>query len=236
MQTVRQRALALELRPQPAGDDAGVAALRHVLPGHVVVGDPVIKVLAVHVHADAEDALDAAHVLRPFVPELGNFLIAGVRIEAPFEADDGERRFFNDAIIQHGSALQTDFDVHPGKGAQRRAGLPSHRRRDAVETLERLGEAVGGIVAVLQRRVNDLDFAACQLLGRQRHPARADVFADGQAAQRPEDALIIERRQRGLGGDFFNVQILRQVVLDEVDGRLKPFDPALHAAFLLPFA
>ena len=73
-----------------------------------------------------------------------------------------------------------------------------------------------------------LAFEPDRLLGGQRHPARADVFTDGHAAQGPEYALIVEGRQRGLSCDPVDVQRLAQVLLDEVNGLLEPFDPALH--------
>ena len=73
-----------------------------------------------------------------------------------------------------------------------------------------------------------LAFEPDRLLGGQRHPARADVFADGHAAQGAEDALIVEGRQRGPSGDLADIQRLTQVLLNEVNGPLKSFDPALH--------
>lgn len=97
-----------------------------------------------------------------------------------------------------------------------------------MEPLKRLCKAVRRVVTVLDGNVDDLGVRARQRLGDQRHPARADVFTDGHAAQGPEDALIVEGRQRSLSRDPVDVQRLAQVLLDEVNGLLEPFAPALH--------
>ena len=121
-----------------------------------------------------------------------------------------------------------------GQGAKRCAGLAGLRRGDAVEALERFGEAVRRIVAVLHGHVDHLCFRPDQFLGRQRHPARADVVADGQAAHGAEDPLEVEGGKRRLSGDLLNVQRFVQVLLDKIDRSLESFDPALHHGHPFP--
>ena len=96
-----------------------------------------------------------------------------------------------------------------------------------MEFLERAGEAVRAVVAVLKRRV-DHPRAALQRLARERQPPIADVLAQRPAAQDAEHALeVIARRQR-LPRDLVIIERLGDVRLDVVDGPLNARCP-VHA-------
>lgn len=62
-----------------------------------------------------------------------------------------------------------------------------------MKPLKRTGEAFGGIVAVLERDVDDFIAGAHQILGSQRQAAHADIVAKGKPAEHAEHPLEMKR-------------------------------------------
>ena len=102
-----------------------------------------------------------------------------------------------------------------------------------MELLERPGKAVGRVVAVFQRHIDDPGIAVGQLLGSQGEAAAADVLPQGHAAQGVENALEVVRGHIGLLRHVLHQNVLGEMLLDVAQGAVQATDPGGHG--ITPF-
>ena len=89
-----------------------------------------------------------------------------------------------------------------------------------MEACERSCEALGGLIAVFQRRVDDLCVRFHQLTAGKCEPPVTDVFAYGDTAQYTEYLLEIVGRASRLTCDLRHIKFVGDVRLDVVDSFL----------------
>lgn len=94
-----------------------------------------------------------------------------------------------------------------------------------METGESAAEALGRIIPVLERGLNDPDAGRSQLLSRQGEPPHPDVFSQCEPAEDTEYPLKMKAGRIGLLGRFLIVDGLRHMGFHIIHGPLYPFDP-----------
>ncbi|MNI71818.1 hypothetical protein D3C73_1277160 [compost metagenome] len=83
-----------------------------------------------------------------------------------------------------------------------------------MKLLERFGKSIRRLIPILQRNINDSGRAVLKLESRERQASSADIFRErnpGQEAEHPLEVIIRAQRKPGR---LFEVNVLRQPILD----------------------
>lgn len=161
-----------------------------------------------------------------FFPECGDILLGVFVTEDAGNAEYRKAFLFRNSVIHQITTFQRDCQFQRGKGFQGHALFARHRGCDAVETGESFGKAVGGVVAVFERQVNDLYITGSQFPACKGKPAVTDVFRNRVSTEHTKAFLEVEGRDADVLCHGFCAEFLCDVrfnVINSISDYFHPF-------------